>query len=462
MTVNLRVREIRARDRPPLDRPTRARLAQSHRTRLRGHRAAGDALRIPGSIVLSGLALLAGPCAWADSAEATAFFAEAKAAFDAEDFSKARALFERARAEGMQGPVIHYNIGAAAFRGGDLPRAERAFREVAETSNTQSMTALAHYNLGLVAMQTREEEEARRWFERTIAESPDQRVVELASRRLTELPEPRAPAWSYYSRGGFGYDDNVSLCSSSIEGTATGVEDTYGELIFAGSYSFGAWRVDASGAMLEYTSHNEFSQSIYSLGGARVFTLENWYFEVGASGAQFALGGDVYERDTAASALASRVFSNGSRLRAQLRASRVDGKSDFTGLTGDRKELGVYFDKNWRSWIFGVHARAEDNDSEDPLFASRWFQVGTEARYALSPAWGLTASAALRRIQHGAQPEVLDSWSDNRATLQLGVTRALWKQTQLFVRVEHERNSSPVVGYDYDRNWIAASIEKWR
>ena len=80
----------------------------------------------------------------------------------------------------------------------------------------------------------------------------------------------------------------------------------------------------------------------------------------------------------------------------------------------------------------------------------------------MSPAWGLTASAALRRIQHPAQPDVLDSWNDNRATLQLGVTRALWKQTQLFVRLEHERNSSPVVGYDYDRNWIAASIENWR
>ena len=199
MTGNRQVREVQAR----------GRLAPSHR-RPRDHRA-GDAVRISGSIVLSGLALLASPGAWAESAEATALFAEAKAAFEAEDFSKARALFERARAEGMQGPVIHYNIGAAAFRGGDLPRAERAFREVAETSNTTSMTALAHYNLGLVAMQTHEDQEARRWFERTIAESPDTRVVELATRRMSELPEQRAPAWSYYSRAGFGYDDNVSL-----------------------------------------------------------------------------------------------------------------------------------------------------------------------------------------------------------------------------------------------------------
>jgi hypothetical protein len=419
-------------------------------------------LSIAGRIVLGGLALLATSHTWADSEVATALFAEAKTAFETEDFSRAYALFDRARAEGMQGPVIHYNIGAAAFRGGDLPRAERAFREVAEASNTPSMTALAHYNLGLVAMETRENLEARRWFERAIEESPDARVVELASRRIAELPERSAPAFSYYSRGGFGYDDNVSLRSSSIEGTATGVEDSHGELIAAGSYSFGKWRVDASGAMLEYMNHDEFSQSVYSLGGARVFILENWFFEVGASAAQFSLSGDVYERDVAASALVSRMFHGGSRLRAQIRASRVDGKADFTGLTGDRMEFGMFFDKSWRAWIFGVHARAEINDSEDPVFASRWIQLGTEARYALSPAWGLMAIAALRRIAHPAQSETLQGWDDNRATLQLGVTRSLWKQTQLFVRLEHERSSSPVVGYDYDRNWVAASIETWR
>jgi len=40
--------------------------------------------------------------------------------------------------------------------------------------------------------------------------------------------------------------------------------------------------------------------------------------------------------------------------------------------------------------------------------------------------------------------------------------RADLKQAQLFVRLEHERNQSPVAGYDYDRNWIAASVETWK
>jgi hypothetical protein len=38
----------------------------------------------------------------------------------------------------------------------------------------------------------------------------------------------------------------------------------------------------------------------------------------------------------------------------------------------------------------------------------------------------------------------------------------LWKQAQLYVRYEHERSQSDVELYDYDRDWIAASIEVWR
>ena len=36
------------------------------------------------------------------------------------------------------------------------------------------------------------------------------------------------------------------------------------------------------------------------------------------------------------------------------------------------------------------------------------------------------------------------------------------KQAQLFVRHERECNESSIDGYDYDRNWVAASIEFWR
>jgi hypothetical protein len=120
------------------------------------------------------------------------------------------------------------------------------------------------------------------------------------------------------------------------------------------------------------------------------------------------------------------------------------------------------YEKIWRAWSFGAHTRAELNESEDPVFATRWLQLGGEARYAWSPLWEFTAGAALRRIRHAAQSATLGGWDDDRATLQVGITRALWKRARLFIRGELQRNDSPVAGYDYDRNWIAASIETWR
>ena len=411
-------------------------------------------------VAVTGFALLASPRACASSDAALTTFAAAEQAFEAEEFSRARALFEQAHAAGMEGPAIHYNIGAASYLGGDLPRAESEFREVARTP---SMAALAYYNLGLVALERRDARESRAWFERAVQESPDKRLTELASRRLAELPQQRAPgSWSYYTRGGIGYDDNVALRSSSIDSAASGAADSYAELVAAGTYAFGAWRIDTGAAALEYLDQDEYSQSVFSLGAARGFRLENWYFELGAFGAQYSLGGDVFERNAGAGAQVTRMLSSGNRLRALVRAASVRGKAEFEGLSGQRTELGLYYDKAWRAWNFGVHTRAEFNDSEDPLFESRWIQLGADARYAWSPLWGVTAMAALRRIQHAAQSETLGSWNDNRATLQLGLTRALWKQGQLFLRVEHERNSSPVAGYDYDRNWVAASLETWR
>ena len=413
------------------------------------------------ALVLAGLCMSgASMTRAAASEEALANFEQAKAAFEAEDYSRARALLELALAEGLQGPAIHYNLGAAAYRGGDLPRAERAFMEVARTP---SMAALAYYNLGLVALERNDDAEARDWFTRALQATPDPPLADLASRRLTELPEARAPGfWSYYSRGGVGYDDNVSLRSDSIEGAASGDTDAYGELIFAGSYSFGKWRFDSGGAVTEYFEQSDYSQSSLSLGMARGFATDNWWLEVGAHGAEYSLGGEAFERNLTATVQANRTFYGGSRIRAQLRAGAVDGQGEYWGLTGERTEAGFYYDRSWRRWTFGAHTRLQDNTADDPIYASRWIQLGAEVRYVASPLWGVVASAALRRIQHPAESATLPGWDDNRQTLLLGVTRSIRRYMQLFLRCQLERNDSPVAGYDYDRNWVALSLETWR
>jgi hypothetical protein len=43
----------------------------------------------------------------------------------------------------------------------------------------------------------------------------------------------------------------------------------------------------------------------------------------------------------------------------------------------------------------------------------------------------------------------------------LEATRGLWKNAQIYLRYAHESNESPIEERDYNRNWVAASIEIW-
>ncbi|MEO8017026.1 MAG: tetratricopeptide repeat protein [Pseudomonadota bacterium] len=404
--------------------------------------------------------MLGNASARADSGAAEARFVEARAAFDAEDFSSALQLFEECLALGMQGPAVHFNIGVAAYHSGDFQRADRAFRAVAETP---AMAALAHYNLGLVALKRDDEQGARRWFERAAREATDERLATLAARRLDGLPKaPTSVPWSLYARGGAGYDDNVALRSESINTAGSGEEDSFSELLVAGSYSFlPSWRVDAATGLFRYSNLDEFNQTALSFGVTRGMALEGWHLELGGYATQLSLGGDVYERSVAAGAQASTTFRQLGTLRAHLRISAIDGAGAFSGLSGTRSSLGLQYEWAWRALGFVAHARAEFNDSQDEVFASRWLEAGAEVRWAASPLWSFAAETSLRSTRHPAQ-STQDPWDDRRVTLRLEATRTLWRQAQLFVRYEHERNESPIDTYDYDRNRIAASIEIWR
>lgn len=360
----------------------------------------------------------------------------------------------------MQGPAVHYNIGVAAYRGGDFKRADLAFREVAKTA---AMAALAYYNLGLVALKQDDEKAARGWFERAAREASDERLATLAARRLEEMAvAPAADPWSIYARGGVGHDDNVALRSESIDIPGSGDGDTFAELLVAGSYSFAPlWRADAAAGLLRYSSLDEFDQTTLSLGAALRIPFDSGYVELGGYATQLSLGGDVYERSAAAVVRAARTFAQRGTARALLRVSSIDGEGDFSGLSGARSELALQYEWGWNSMNFVAHGRAEINDSDDEAFASHWYELGGEARWALTPLWSVNAGAFWRRTRHPAQ-ETLPAWSDRRVDFQVEAIRTLWKNAQVSVRYEHERNESPVESYDYARGRVAASIEIWR
>jgi hypothetical protein len=411
-----------------------------------------------------GFALMLSAGVRADAGAAATRFAEGRAAFDAGNFSDALRLYEQCVALGMQGPAVHYNIGVAAYRAGDYARAERAFREVALTP---AMAALAHYNLGLVSLKRDDTRAARGWFELAAREAADEQIASLAARQLDKLhaelpPTAAKEPLSLYGRAGVGADDNVALRSESIDVPGSGEDDTFAELLVAGSYGFlPAWRVDAALGAIRYASLDEFDQTALSLGVTRDVSVSDWRVDLGGHVSQLSLGGDVYERSVAAAASAARTFDQRGTLRARLRLSAIDGEGEFAGLTGTRTNLGVQYETVWRSVGFVAQARAESNDSDDEAFASRWYEFGGEARYAMSPIWSFAAEASVRRTRHPSTT-TQDSATDRRLAFRLEAIRTLSKQAQVSLRYEHERNESPLDLYDYERNWLAVSLEVWR
>ena len=79
-------------------------------------------------------------------AQATSTFASAAAAFERGHYREALGLFQQARADGVDSPALHYNLGVCQYRVGDYPQAAITFQRLAE--RFPELRALAEYNRG--------------------------------------------------------------------------------------------------------------------------------------------------------------------------------------------------------------------------------------------------------------------------------------------------------------------------
>ena len=352
---------------------------------------------------------------------------KARAAFDAGDFPRALAPVRAMPARwDCRVPPCTYNIGVAAYRSGDFARAESAFREVARTP---AMAALAHYNLGLVALK-RDDERCGARLVRARGTRDLRRAAGGARGAAARRLAGRAPAtasWSMYARGGVGYDDNVALRSESIDTPGSGEDDSVrgaavrGQL-FVPSVVAHRWRR----GLASICRLDEFDQTALSLGVAHGIPVDAWYLELGGYATQLSLGGDVYERSTAASAQATRTFSVDGTLRAQLRVARSMAKAN-SAASPARARSSACSTNRAGDRGFVAHARAEFNDSDDEAFASRWFELGAEARWARRRSGRSRRAPPARRTRHPAQSTTQDAWTDRRVAIRLEATRTLWR-----------------------------------
>jgi len=170
-----------------------------------------------------GLLLTAAPGV-AVAATASELFADGNRLYRDDLYWAALLRYRQAADEGMDTPLLQYNIGVAHYRAKQFNRARDALRRAASYG---PLAPIAHYNLGLTAYASGNYDEAMDWFGRARDQGSRRDISRLARRAIRELEremEEELPATiedvieererqfanlDFRIRTGAGMDDNV-------------------------------------------------------------------------------------------------------------------------------------------------------------------------------------------------------------------------------------------------------------
>ena len=116
---------------------------------------------LSGALLLLALCGALAPARSAQAMTADEYFADGNRLFRDELYWAALLRYRQAADEGMNTPLLNYNLGITHFRANQHVRARDAFKKALRQP---SLRAAAHYNLGLNAYALGETDEALRWF----------------------------------------------------------------------------------------------------------------------------------------------------------------------------------------------------------------------------------------------------------------------------------------------------------
>jgi Tetratricopeptide repeat len=340
----------------------------------------------------------------------------------------------------------------AAFRARDYPRAEAAFEEAART---ETMAPLAHYNLALVALERGNEEAARKWLARVQEESTDERLRNLAERRLASLPPPPQRTWFAYGALGAGYDDNVALVSSSDVLGVSGIDDAFAEAQLALGVPLDDWAFDAGMFYVDYQDLDEFDQLGAHGAGRYRLELGDWTNELVARLSYTTLDGEGFENRRELGVRASRDMATNWRLRIQYRYSDIEGLNRFTGISGHDHEASVRALREDDRWDLSLEYRYELGEHRDEDLSATRHQLGLTATRHLTSSWSLSIDAMLRKSQY----DVDANGDENLAELAVAVGRGFGSRWRLVLRYAYTDNDADRPEFTYERNRIAAVVE---
>ncbi|HEX7080660.1 MAG TPA: tetratricopeptide repeat protein [Gammaproteobacteria bacterium] len=384
-------------------------------------------------------------------------------AFAEGDYATAAEAFQAARAAGMTGPAVEYNIGVSYYRLGDFERAEEAFRTLA--AEYPDMRALAQYNLGLSLTRQNRIAEARAAFEQART-SDDPTLAALAEAMLRRsatagepLPEPER--WVRLLDFALGYDDNVALVeeSSLPAGLSTSSPLLEGFGLLSGRLGDEVpVRLDASAYLVRYSDAPEFDQDGLRVGVAYLWDWADWRMDAGPYYNYSGLDGQGFEQRIGASLNARYPINDLASLSIRFIHDDVGELSsayDFVNGTRDRISIGFErLQDRGRVELGYVHER---NDRDGPGVSPTRHEVFAGYEHALNADWSVEVEGLLRMSTYDELAEPRD---EDFSQLSLTATRDFQSGWQLLGQYRVADNASNVDTFSYDRNRVIFSLNR--
>jgi tetratricopeptide (TPR) repeat protein len=393
--------------------------------------------------------------------------------FRAGAFEQALADFLNARHEGVNTPVLHYNLGATYYKLGRDKQAATEFRSLLSDAGFGNF---ARYNLGLIARRQGRAAEARDHFSIVAAQSANPQLGKLARAELRDRPA-RPSAWRGFLEADAGYDDNVALAGRSSLLTPSGRGSAVVSALVGGSGRLtgnGDRGLHVAGTLYaaQYPSQTGFNLLSARGGPEYRFRVASWGIQTGAYLTHLQLGSSELETLGMLNLRGEHALGSGT-LRLDYRLQRIDGGPQYRYLSGWQNQFGVRTSWGPGPFWFAVGYRLALNRRDNLVSGNRFFsvsptrhQIDADLRWNATPRSVLYVRGSYWRSRYD-QPNVFlqagtlvaQTRKDDGEDAELGVLYRLTSSARLGAEYGYRRNDSNMGRYAYTSNRYLLTLQ---
>jgi tetratricopeptide (TPR) repeat protein len=386
-------------------------------------------------------------------------------------FAQALRDFLDARRDGLDTPVLHYNLGATYYK---LGRDKEAAAEFTSLLPDPKFGEFARYNLGLIARRTGRKSEAREYFSAVASDGRNSHLQALARAELHERPAGfsawHKPAWQGLLEVGGGYDDNVALVSRSALLTPSGGgSPAISALASGGGQLTGnrnrGLRLVGSLYDTQYPNRSAFDLLIARAGPEYRFAVASWRIQTGGYATHIRLGSNELETLGVLNLRGEHALGSG-RLRLDYTVERIGGGARYGYLTGWQSRYGVRTSWSPGPFLITLGYGLTRNRRQDLAFGNQFSSVSpTRNQVDADLRWNTTLRTALYVrgtywrsryadpnvfLQGGAL--VTQRRIDDGHDAEVGLLYRLSSNARITAEYGFRRNDSNIARYAYSSN----------